>query len=200
VSDGDPVSASASIRITYRESAEFVMEGLSQIPPNKRFNRSLWIWATIIAAIIALQIFKNVLADRTTHTPTDWPRLIGSYGLAAVLLGSLLFALYRWSRQPGPLSRRYYREIYRKQTGREETQVIAEFGGEALFISTEGGIASHYPWAAVVRAVERPKGLLVYTGPELFHWFPKTAFASENDYAVVVRMVQSKVTNFSRLD
>jgi hypothetical protein len=68
----------------------------------------------------------------------------------------------------------------------------------ALFASTEGGAAAHYPWNTIVRVIERPQGLLVYTGPAIFFWFPKTVFASENDFAAAKRLLESKVTDFRK--
>jgi hypothetical protein len=84
--------------------------------------------------------------------------------------------------------------------GRDQTEAVAEFGQEALFISGEGGVATHIPWTAFHRVVERPKGLLVYDSELVFRWFPKKAFASETDYAAAVELMRSKVSKFEKID
>jgi hypothetical protein len=93
-----------------------------------------------------------------------------------------------------------WKKWYRKQTGRDESKVVCEFGEVGMLITTEGGVATHHPWQAVPRVVERPAGLLVYIGPQIFHWFPRTVFASLADYDALLNLVRKKVAKPERND
>lgn len=102
--------------------------------------------------------------------------------------------------RPSKGNPRSWVEWYRKQTGRDESQVVCEFGEVGMLITTEGGVATHHPWQAVPRVVERPAGLLVYIGPQIFHWFPRTVFDSHADYEALLHLIRQKVTRLERND
>ena len=179
------------IRISYRESADHLMDGNEQAAPSRPFRWGLW--PAILFGIVILTIFRAA-SERSYSGGIDWKGVVISIGIVLFLAALLLLV-----RNGRAISRRIYRSAYRKRTGRDESKVVCEFGDVALFVSTEGGVASQYPWGAIVRAVERPTGLLVYHGPGAFHWFPKTAFTSEADYAATKRLLESKVADFRKL-
>src|SRR5262249_36197984 len=151
------------------------------------------LWPAILLGIVLLTVFRAA-SERSYVGGMNWKDVVISIGIVFVIAALLL--LVRSSRA---ITRYWFRKQYRKRTGRDESKVVCEFGDVALFISTEGGVASHYPWGAIVRGVERPLGLLVYTGPEVVFWFPKSAFGSEADYFSAIRLVQSKVADFRRI-
>jgi hypothetical protein len=174
------------IRITYTESADSVIEALEQAPSviNKK---QLILWILIITAIIVLLILKSSLYP----DGIDWKKF--AWNVVPVLLIAF-FIFFFFLRQI--YGRKSIEEAYRKGVGRDESKVVCEFGESAVFTSSEGGIASHYPWTVITRVVERPKGVLLYHAPNAFHWFPKSAFASEADYSCVIELAKSKVANY----
>jgi hypothetical protein len=178
------------IRISYRESADHLLEANEQATPSRQFRWGLW--PAILLGIVFLTIFRAA-SERSYSGGINWKDVAISIGIVLFLAALLL--LVKNSRA---ITRRWYRKVYRQRTGREESKVVCEFGDAALFVSTEGGVASQYPWSAIVRAVERPMGLLIYHGPGAFQWFPKTAFASEADYAATKRLLESKVADFRK--
>ncbi len=190
------VPEGAPIRVTYRESADHLVEAREQAAPSRPFRWRLW--PAILFGIVFITVVRAA-SERSYLGGIKWRDVVTGIGLV-LFFAALLLLIQNGRAIRRPISRRLYRGSYRKQTGREESKVVCEFGDAALFISTEGGVATHYPWGAILKTIERPKGLLVYTGPEVFHWFPRNAFASEADYAAAVRLLRSKVADFQELN
>jgi len=186
-----PEPVNAPIRITYRESADFLLDAMEHVPREK-IRVSFGTIAAMVA-IVLLLLFQYALQPTTRRLVV----LIVTITLMLAGAGGFWFLL-RCLSGKGDLGRKWIRRQYRAQTGRDETQVVCEFGDAGLFRSAEGGAASQHPWTATARVVETPKGLVLYQTKELFHWFPKTAFASPAQYDAVVRLIHSKVASFER--
>ena len=103
---------------------------------------------------------------------------------------------YRWTEK----DRNRLRESYRKKTGREETLVACEFDDNGFQLIPEGGGSMSYPWTSIGRVVESPKGLYVYFRRWVYHWFPRAAFASGEDYRIVLGIISEHVPKFERFD
>jgi len=185
-----PLPTPAPIRFSYRESGDHLLAGREEAAPSRKFAWGLW--PIIIPAILLLVIYRSWLAGHRS-LGVDWKDL--AVGIGCVVLPLSLLLLIRFS---PAITRTNFRRAYRKHTGRDESTVAVELGDAALFISTEGGAASQYAWNTIVRVVERPAGLLVYHGAETYFWFPRTAFASEDDYAAAKRLLPSKVADFRK--
>jgi hypothetical protein len=185
-----PLPSSPPIRFSYVESGDLLLEGREQATPSRPFRWGAW--PAILLAIVVLTIFKAA-SERSYSGGMNLKDVVITIGLVVFLVALLVLVKYsRFVTLP------LYRRVYRKRTGRDESKIVCELGDVALFASTEGGAAAHYPWNTIVRVIERPQGLLVYTGPAIFFWFPKTAFASENDFAAAKRLLESKVTDFRK--
>jgi hypothetical protein len=190
-------SAGTPIRIRYIESGDYFVEATEQLPSTP-VSIGRWQIGIVIALLVLLPVL--MLLQQSLHERTfNWKAFAAALlpALVMVAFGVLLFFVFRKPRLL--FGRNYYRKSYRKQIGRDETNVVAEFGQEALFISGEGGVATHIPWQTIPRAVERPKGLFVYESDTVFRWFPKSAFASEHDYAAAVELLRTKVAKFERI-
>jgi hypothetical protein len=185
-----PLPSPPPIRFSYIESGDLLLEGREQAAPSRPFRWGAW--PAILLAIVVLTIFKAA-SERSYSGGINLKDVVITIGIVVFL--AALLVLIKYSRF---ITLPLYRRAYRKRTGRDQSKVICEFGDAALLISTEGGVDSHYPWSAIVRVIERSQGLLVYTGPEMFFWFPKTALASENDFAAAKRLLESKVTDFRK--
>ena len=157
-----------------------------------------WTTVSLIMVAIVMPVFL-LLHQRLERRTLDWKALAFAFLPLVVLVGfvALFFFLLRKPRLL--FGRDYYRRSYRKQIGRDQSNVVAEFGQEALFISSENGVATHIPWRTIPRAVERPKGLFVYESDTVFRWFPKTAFASEAEFAAAIELMRSKVVKFEQM-
>jgi YcxB-like protein len=190
-------SSNAPIRIRYVESADSLIEAIEQMPPaSASFSRGNR-WQLGLILVVALLLPLLSIAKRGG---IDWKGLAVSLIPLLLVIGFGLVIFFVL--QKGPrllLSRNYYRKSYRKQTGREQSDSVAEFGAEALFVSGESGAAVHIPWRTIHRIVERPKGLLVYETDTILRWFPRSAFASEADYAAAVELMRSKVSKFEHI-
>jgi hypothetical protein len=190
-------SAGTPIRIRYIESGDYFVEGSEQLPSTP-VSISRWQIGFIIVVVVlmpVLMLLQQGLHERTFNWKTFAISLLPVLFVAGFAV--LLFFVFRKPRLL--FGQNYYRKSYRKQIGRDETNVVAEFGQDALFISGEGGVATHIPWNTIPRAIERPKGLLVYESDTVFRWFPKSAFASEHDYAAAVELLRTKVVKFERM-
>jgi hypothetical protein len=55
-------------------------------------------------------------------------------------------------------------------------------------------------WAAAVKAVKTPDGFLIYFSPQMFHWIPRTGFASSAEFETVRQLAKTKCANFIDTD
>lgn len=183
----------APIRVTYRESGAFLAEAARQSPfqPKER----TWLWVTAVVAVF-LFAFGKVMWEEFRNGASLKVLILS--GLFVCVIGVGCFLLFNRLFGTRKTNQSYYEKLYRQQTGKDETTVICEFGEVGFLVTTEGGVATHFPWPSVVNAIERQTGLLIFTGPQLFHWFPRAAFASETDFRAVLAMVTDKVSKFER--
>jgi len=51
------------------------------------------------------------------------------------------------------------------------------------------GAAWSLTWDKILNSIATPEGLLAYTHKNMYYWFPKTAFRSDQDYEDVKRII-----------
>lgn len=191
-------SAPFAIRISYRESGEHVMEACAEAQLASP-TIPKWIQNLILGLIIVGAIGSAFLQE--ARKGIEMKVLLPALLLIVVILGFWLFIFKLMGlAKPTKGNPKSWKKWYRKQTGRDESQVVCEFGEVGMLITTEGGVATHHPWQAVPRVVERPSGLLVYIGPRIFHWFPSNVFTSPADYEAMLDLVRQKVAKLERND
>jgi len=183
----------APVRVTYLESGAHLAEAARQAPIKSR--ERTWLWVTVVVGILVLSMGK--VAWEESRKGVSIKILIFSTLFVCVIGAGWFFLFQRLFGAKKP-NQNYYDKLYRQQTGKDETKVVCEFGEVGFLITTDGGVASHFPWPTVVRVAERESGLLIFTGPELFHWFPRAAFSSTADFSAVVALIADKVPNFER--
>jgi hypothetical protein len=191
----------APIRIRYVESADYFVEATEQLPAVSvsvsatRTSRWQNVLLILIVPLIPVLMFLQM---RIEHRSFEWRPLVVGLVLIGILIGVGILLFFLLRKRGLPFSRNYYRKSYRKQVGRDESNVVAEFGQEAFFISSEDGVATHIPWHTIPRAVQRPKGLFLYESDTVFRWIPKSAFASDADYAAAIDLLQAKIAKFEK--
>jgi hypothetical protein len=183
----------APVRVTYLESGAHRAEAAKQAPVKSR--ERTWPWIAIIVGVVVLSSGKAAWEQLRKGASPIIPILSGLFVCVIVAGWFFLFQRLFGARKT---KQEYYDKLYRQQTGKAETKVVCEFGEVGFLITTDGGVASHFPWPTVVRIVERDSGLLIFTGPELFHWFPRAAFSSTADFSAVLALIADKVPNFER--
>jgi len=186
------------IRITYRETADHVMEAMEQA---KRPSPVVAEWVqNLFITLLVLGGVTMALVEQYRKGVDRKILVLGS--VCTLLVVGFWLCVFKWAGfgKGTKRSRRHYEKWYRKHTGRDTTKVVCEFGELGLLVTGEDGVATHHPWASIVRVLERPRGLLIYVGPEVFHWFPKSFFASETDYVALVELIRSKQVKLETAD
>jgi hypothetical protein len=186
-----------AIRISYVENADHLMEATEEAQmPTQAIPK--WVQNTFIGLVIAGALLAAFIEESRKGVEKGI-LLISALAVIGILCFWIVVFRALGLGKPSKRNRKSYEKWYRKLTGRDQTQVVCEFGEAGFLVTGEGGVSNHSPWPTVVRAVERPKGLLVYTAPQIFNWFPKTVFASEADYDSLLQLVATKVAKFERI-
>jgi hypothetical protein len=183
----------APVRVTYRESGALLAEAARQSPLQSK--QRTWLWLGLVVALLVLSVGKVMWEESRKGASLQMLFLVALFVCA---IGAGWFFLFGRLFGAKKSDQAYYDKLYRQQTGKDETTVVCEFGEVGFLVTSDGGVASHFPWPTVAKAVEREAGLLIFTGPQLFHWFPRTAFASDADFRAVVALITDKVSNFER--
>lgn len=192
------ISPQNVIRISYRESGDYLLEACTEAqlaaPTIPKWVQNLVLGLVMIGAIgfAFLQEARKGIETKVLLLAL----------LAIVGIGGCWFLVFKLVGlgKPSKGNPRSWAKWYRKQVGRDESQAVCEFGEVGMLITTEGGVATHHPWQAVPRVVERPTGLLVYIAPQIFHWFPRTVFASAADFDALLNLLRQKVAKVERND
>ena len=170
------------IRARYLETEEHLLAAWDRNPGKPR----LWIILLIALPLAGLLTLPGSFRDRAKGDKVWWS------GPAAFLVVSTLAA---WWISPAG-QRRQIRKSLRKLLVTPPTEAWYEFS-EAGFLSTgQGGKSAFHPWATVPKVLQLSDGLLVYFDQNSYYWVPKQAFASTEDYGIVVKLAQTKVKLF----
>src|SRR5262245_22588113 len=98
----EPPNPPAPIRIQYQESADFLIEGLEQVPQQRVLKPHHYvIWIVIVAAIMLLTLMKSSLQGGI-----NWMRVAWTWGPILLFIGFFLYFLSRAGRSHGLISRR----------------------------------------------------------------------------------------------
>ncbi len=180
-----------SIGIIFIESGAHLKEASEQAQTRRSL---IWFNRVALFIIVPLVMLAHLIPDIREGRQRD--------AIIDVVICVPLF-LFLWAIGIFPTQKnesRRYQKFYRRLTGQEETQVSCEFDENGFLITGSNEVATHHPWKSVIRAMERPLGLVFYTGPKIFHWFPKRVFVAPAHYDALIDLVQAKVSNFERLN
>lgn len=194
------------IRITYRENVDHFAEAQEQQPPTRPLLPEKTVNILLVALIGGTILFELIQEYRRGVEL----QIILATAVAVPLI--LLFWLWLFKKigiskkGPGPKyvwtekDRARFKERYLKQTGREETMAVCEFdeSGFRFGADNDSGGFNFNAWSGVKRVVEREKGVLVFNRRISFYWFPKQAFATQESYAEVLALMESKVADVQR--
>src|ERR1043166_5434617 len=169
------------IRIHYHESPEHLAEAADPVPPRKG-GWFFWLLMTLLGAFFAFSEWRQ--HRKFWFVWFALPFLIGA------LLLSRRFQ--SWQR------RRALGAFKPKNATREDSDVICEIGEAGILVMAHGGTSTHYPWQALVRIIERPKGFLIYVAEGVFLWFPRAAFSPATDFERMIDLVKQKNVRFEQ--
>ncbi|HWB58041.1 MAG TPA: YcxB family protein [Chthoniobacteraceae bacterium] len=96
---------------------------------------------------------------------------------------------------PSFIARTMRRVIERRQA--EGGTVEGKFSEDSVAIHN-GKSQTQLKWDALRSAVLAKEGILLYQGKYNFHWFPRSAFQSQEDYEACVGLVARKVKPVKR--
>jgi YcxB-like protein len=103
-------------------------------------------------------------------------------GLPPILFGVLLLLL------GGPLVYWQFRRSARRSPS-YGCEMTWTFDPQQIGIAGEG-FNSTFTWKKLYSASISPAGLLLYPQKNLFHWIPRSAFQSQEDFAAVTSLVR----------
>jgi 2-amino-4-hydroxy-6-hydroxymethyldihydropteridine diphosphokinase len=195
------------IRITYRQDADYFIEAHGQNPlankpliPEKVQNRLL------VAFVLGMVLFECV---KTGIEKQDIKLPILTAVFVLCIMGFWLWFFkktglwkttpaspYRWTEK----DRAGLEKRLRKRMTDENVLVCWEFDEAGFRFVPVTEKSAKYDWARVSRAVEAPRGLFFFLGRISHLWFPKTAFASAQDYAELLQVISRKTKEFAPFD
>ncbi len=140
-----------------------------------------------IYVLVVVLVLASVLLSYG-HEGYEQQRWIG-IGLAVYLV--LLMGLQRW------LTLWWMRRNYRKSAACD-SEIDWLITPTTLRVKYVHG-SSELNWGAFIKAVETPKGLLLYPQPIIFHWLPRAGFVSESAFKATAEMAQAKIAAYRRL-
>src|SRR4051812_33866010 len=111
------------IRIKYRESGDSIAEGIQEAPrPRVAIPVKTWLtWLLIIAVIFVLICFRNALRPGGFNGRL----MLGIVGPILLLVGLFtFFVFHRLTSGASAKSVEWWRDMYRKHTGRDESTVV----------------------------------------------------------------------------
>jgi len=195
------------IRITCRQDANYFFEGQIQNPlankpliPEKVQNRLL---LAFVLGIVLFECIKTGIERRSIVLPLltaafvlcimgFWFWLFRKMGLWKTTPAST----YRWTEKDrGSLEKRLC-----KKMGQESMLVTWEFDDAGFRFVPATEKSANYGWLRVSRVVEAPRGLLFFLGRISHFWFPKSAFASGQDYAELCQLISRKTKEFASFE
>jgi hypothetical protein len=178
-----------TVRITYVENGAYLMEAATQVRAGF-FNRNA-------IRLIMLTVFVIIIL---THVIPDARRGSGKDIVIDLVIGISLL-LYMWILGVFGSKRRRlkaFNKKYSHATGRDQTKVSCEFSGTGLLITAEDGLKTELPWSSIYRTVLYPSGIIFYTAPEQYRWFPERFFFSPDDYNDLNKILQAKIRKIER--
>lgn len=195
------------IRVTYRENVDHFVEASAQLPMRPMMSGGLQrkFFAALIGGTFLYFCVEEYIKTRRILLP-----------LLAVVFGLLIMAFwwwffkkiglvgrgsgqnyrYQWSEK----SKARFQNRYQKATGNTETLATCQFEDAGFRLNLDLPQEKFHAWNSLFRAIERPKGLLVYPKRHFFFWFPRASFASKEDFQTVINAAAAGVKNFERFD
>ena len=81
---------------------------------------------------------------------------------------------------------------------RPDSNALMEYrvSGEGIAFKAEGLNEGQTPWAAVLKVVRVPDGVLVYRHEQMMYWLPDEGFPSADAIAGVDRLLRAKISRY----
>lgn len=194
------------IRITFREGVDHLIEAQSQVPSSTGspvlLKAQKIIWGVIFVAALVLafvQAYRRGIDPKVLFLAIVCVILIVVLWLwffkKIGLYKTTNAHNYQWTKS----DRERVEKIYLKRTGQTYMLVAFEFDNEGFTFSGEHSPGKKYPWNTIPRAIERPKGVLIYNRSGTYLWVPRAAFASGEDYQATLSLISSNVSGWEKL-
>ena len=111
---------------------------------------------------------------------------IGGFSWIMALAAAVLLATSR------PARNWWIRRPFAKRPDANAPMSVA-LGGDRLKFDMSGIAKSDAAWASVYKALLSADGLLLYSNERMFHWLPRDAFASAEDFAAARALIEANV-------
>jgi hypothetical protein len=129
-----------------------------------RYRRQLWWYRWVRSAVVLVWLALATLIYFANGAPADWPS-IGLFLFVLIGVAVVIFCT--------PLTRALSRRRIRKIPTLNDDWVIC-LSDDGMFSSGKRG-EGRLDWSGFSRARRLADGLLLFQGPDLFHWFPDSA-------------------------
>lgn len=87
---------------------------------------------------------------------------------------------------------RYWARAHFQRRPDQDIELEWCFGPEKIQTHSVLG-DTHFVWTSMVKIVKAPDGLLLYSLPTFFHWIPRHAFSSQEDFERVAGWAEQKI-------
>ena len=118
---------------------------------------------------------------------------IGGFGWIMALAAAVVLATSR------PARNWWIRRRFAKRPDANAPMSVA-LGDDGLKFDMPGIAKSDAAWASVYKAVLSRDGLLLYSNERMFHWLPRDAFASADDFAAARALVEANVARVKSIN
>ena len=142
-----------------------------------------------IAIIVVLIVLGVLIA---VEPSTGGIRGIGGIGWIIALAAAVLLATSR------PARNWWIRKRFARRPDADAPMSVA-LGDDGLKFDMPGIAKSEAAWASVYKAVLSRDGLLLYSNERMFHWLPRDAFASADDFAAARGLIEANVSQTKSL-
>jgi hypothetical protein len=150
-----------------------------------RYRRQLWWYRWVRSAVVLVWLALATSIYFSNGAPADWPS-IGLFLFVLLGVAALIFST--------PLTRAVSRRRIRKIPTLNDDYVI-RLSDDGMSSSSKRG-EGRLDWSGFSRARRLADGLLLFQGPNLFHWFPDSACTQPGAASEVDDLVRRHVSDY----
>jgi hypothetical protein len=77
----------------------------------------------------------------------------------------------------------------------QDIEIAWQFTSDEIRLQS-GLSQSQFSWECLVKVVRTPVGLLFYPNDQIFHWLPRTGFASDAEFERCAELAKSKIAKY----
>lgn len=203
------------VRISFRQNAEYLMAGQNEV--NALNTRAVGVSPFTQNVLIAIaMVGALVWAAWDQLSQGTKPKIVVLSVFAVIVIGIFWIWFFKkiglgkssatYSVQLTQKDLPKYQKYHRKVTGADEILAIWEFDRAGLRLMSGDKPGTEYNWSKVKRVVERLSGFLIFVQATkiqffpVFLWFPREAFATEDEYKSMRGLFQSAGVEFEKLE